>query len=274
MQPRPASFKQELDPGTPIVRRLLALLVWLTLPAAIPIQAQDSVATDSAVAIVINVPAFRLDVVADTHLIRSFPVAVGMRRYPTPVGDFAITEVQWNPSWHPPDSPWAEKDSITPPGPGNPMGKVKLALGGSLLFLHGTPLPASIGKPASHACIRLRNNDAIALAQLVQAARGAVLPESTIDSLIKQWQPSRRVVLPVAMPVRIVYNLVERRGDELLFHPDVYRRGRDEVLATALVLIHAAGYDTARVDRDRLERAANAGVRSRTSVAIARLLPP
>ena len=105
-------------------------------------------------------PAFRLDVLADTQVIRSFAIAVGMRRYPTPIGDFAISDVQWNPWWNPPASPWAEKDTITPPGPGNPMGKVKLPLG-SLLFVHGTPLTASIGKAASHACIRMRNADAI-----------------------------------------------------------------------------------------------------------------
>ena len=94
---------------------------------------------DVTLAIEINVPAFRLDVRADTQVIRSFAIAVGMRRYPTPTGDFVISEVQWNPWWNPPDSPWAENDTVTPPGPGNPMGKVKLPLG-SLLFVHGTPL--------------------------------------------------------------------------------------------------------------------------------------
>jgi hypothetical protein len=109
---------------------------------------------------------------------------------------------------------------------------------------------------------------------MVQASTGATLQESAIDSMLQAWQPSRRVVLPVAMPVRIVYDLVERRGTELIFHPDVYRRGRDGVLATAMVLIEAAGYDTARVDQQALERAATAGASSRSRITIAQLISP
>jgi hypothetical protein len=119
----------------------------------------------------------------------------------------------------------------------------------------------------------MRNADAIALARLVQAAGGAPLPDATLDSLLERWQPSRRVALQYPIPVRIVYELVERRGDELVFHPDVYRRGRADVIARALVLISAAGYDTAQVNRDRLESIADRGAKARTSVKIAQLLP-
>jgi murein L,D-transpeptidase YcbB/YkuD len=153
------------------------------------------------------------------------------------------------------------------------MGKVKLPLG-SLLFVHGTPLTESIGKAASHACIRMRNADAIALAGLVQASVGATMSDATLDSLLKRWEPSRRVALPVAVPVRVVYELVERRADELLFHPDVYRRGREQVFVRAMALIAAAGYDTARVDRERLERAASDGARSRTAIEIKLVISP
>jgi murein L,D-transpeptidase YcbB/YkuD len=193
-----------------------------------------------------------------------------MRRYPTPTGDYTITDVQWNPWWYPPESPWAEKDTITPPGPGNPMGKVKLPLG-SLLFVHGTPRAESIGKAASHACIRMRNADAIALARLVQASAGTMLAEPTLDSLLRR---SERIALPVAVPVRIVYDLVERRADTLVFHPDVYRRGRESVTANAMFMLAAAGYDTARVNRDLLERAVSDGARLRTKIEIGRLITP
>ena len=255
----------------PDYRTVLALLALHAI--ATPTRGQDLAARDSTLVIEINVPAFRLDVLADTQVIRSFAIAVGMRRYPTPTGDFAISDVHWNPWWNPPDSPWAEKDTLTPPGPSNPMGKVKLPLG-SLLFVHGTPLSESIGKAASHACIRMRNTDAIALARLVQASGGATISDTTLDSLLKRWEPSRRVALPHAVPVRIVYQLVERRADELVFHPDLYRRGRDSVITSAMALVAAAGYDTVRVDRARLERAASDGARSRTTIEIRQLISP
>jgi murein L,D-transpeptidase YcbB/YkuD len=221
----------------------------------------------------INVPAFRIDVLSDTLALRSFPVAVGMRRYPTPVGDFTIAEVQWNPWWRPPDSPWAAEDTVTPPGPGNPMGKVKLPLS-PLLYMHGTPVPSSIGKAASHACIRMHNADAIELARLLQSAAGADITESGVDSLLRRWRPTRRVVLAIPVPVRIVYRLVERRSDVLAFHPDVYRRGGANPASDALALLAAAGYDTTLVDRSRLERAARDGSRSATTVKIQDLFLP
>ena len=233
------------------------------------IQGQTVGGSQAGLSIEINVPAFRLDVRADSGTLRSFAIAVGMRRYPTPTGDFAITEVQWNPWWHPPDSPWAENDSVTPPGPGNPMGKVKMPLGSTLL-IHGTPLPASIGRAASHACIRMRNSDAIALATLVQAYAGVDVPDTATDSLVRRWRPGRRIVLPAPVPVRIVYQLVELRGDELVVYPDVYRRGRDGIEADALALLAGAGYDTVAVDRDVIRRVANEGVRSPARVTVPR----
>ncbi|HUP50706.1 MAG TPA: L,D-transpeptidase [Thermoanaerobaculia bacterium] len=36
-----------------------------------------------------------------------YEVAVGSPRHPTPQGEFSIDRIIWNPSWNPPDSPWA-----------------------------------------------------------------------------------------------------------------------------------------------------------------------
>lgn len=214
-------------------------------------------------------PAFRLDVRADTQALRSFPVAVGMPRYPTPTGDFAIAEVEWNPWWRPPDSYWARNDTVTPPGPQNPMGKVKMPFGRAL-YLHGTTVPSSIGKAASHACVRMHNADAITLGKLVQAHGGATLSDAGTDSIILRWRPTRLVELPAPVPVRIVYRLVELQGEELVVYPDVYRRGREGIEADALALLAAAGYDTASVDRSLIRRVMTEGARSPARVAIPR----
>ena len=53
---------------------------------------------------------------------RTFGVATGQSRYPTPVGHFQIV-VKWrNPWWYPPASDWAKDAEPIPPGPGNPLG--------------------------------------------------------------------------------------------------------------------------------------------------------
>jgi murein L,D-transpeptidase YcbB/YkuD len=245
----------------------------LALSAFSPAYSQATAAREPKLAIVINLPAFRLDVRLDSMLLRSFTVAIGMRRYPTPAGEFAITEVEWNPWWHPPESPWASEDTVTPPGPRNPMGRVKMALGGTL-YVHGTPLAASIGSAASHACIRMTNTNAITLARLVQSHGGAELTEEATDTILQRGKPSRRVRLTTPIPVQVVYRLVELQEDELHFYPDVYRRGREGVETDALLLLSEAGHDTSLVDRRFLARVARDGGRAPVRVRISQLVAP
>jgi lipoprotein-anchoring transpeptidase ErfK/SrfK len=87
---------------------------------------------------------------------RSFPVAVGLPQYPTPLGRFSIVSMQRNPWWYPPDAAWAAGASPIPPGPGNPLGTRWMGLSVGGVGIHGTPNAASIGYSASHGCIRMR----------------------------------------------------------------------------------------------------------------------
>jgi L,D-transpeptidase-like protein/putative peptidoglycan binding protein len=86
---------------------------------------------------------------------RSFRVATGQARYPTPTGSFSIVDMQRNPWWRPPDSDWAKGLKPIPPGPGNPLGTRWMGLTAPGVGIHGTPDPASIGYSASHGCIRM-----------------------------------------------------------------------------------------------------------------------
>jgi murein L,D-transpeptidase YcbB/YkuD len=201
----------------------------------------------------LNIPAFRLDLLVDSAVDGRYGVAVGMRRYRTPIGAFAVHRVVWNPWWIPPDSPWAAKDTVTPPGPTNPMGRVKLLLDGPY-YMHGTPFTASIGSAASHGCIRLRNADAIALAMRLQTHAG-VGPDSLAVARLALDTASLAVDLPSPVPIDIVYELAELRGDTLVLHPDVYRRAAGRIRTLALLSLAEAGYDTSRVWRARLARA-------------------
>jgi len=201
----------------------------------------------SELSLELNIPAMRLDLRRSRDLIHSYTVAVGMRSYTTPVGTFSLYEITWNPWWYPPSSPWARKEKITRPGPSNPMGKVKLHIGGAL-YLHATPFESSMGRAASHACVRMRTADAVSLARLVQHATGARIGDAEVDSLIARWTDSRVVDLPAVVPVSFVYQLAEVRNDSLLLHPDIYRRRRGSAEAEALGVLGAFGYDTTRVN--------------------------
>ena len=91
---------------------------------------------------------------------RTFPVATGQSIYPTPLGSWHIADMQRNPWWRPPDSPWAKGLKPIPPGPGNPLGTRWMGLDAAGVGMHGTPDAASIGYSASHGCIRMRIPDA------------------------------------------------------------------------------------------------------------------
>jgi lipoprotein-anchoring transpeptidase ErfK/SrfK len=95
-----------------------------------------------------------------TRLVRTFGVATGQSVYPTPTGTFEIVDMQRNPWWRPPDSPWAEGLKPIPPGPGNPLGTRWMGLTAPGVGIHGTPDDASIGYSASHGCIRMHIPDA------------------------------------------------------------------------------------------------------------------
>ena len=104
--------------------------------------------------IVVRLPAYRLDAFVGDSLVTSVAIAPGMPRYRTPRGAFEVTRIEWNPWWIPPKSPWAAKETITPPGPDNPMGKVKLEFD-ALYFVHGSPFEHSIGTGRSSTISRV-----------------------------------------------------------------------------------------------------------------------
>ena len=58
---------------------------------------------------------------------------------------------------------------LLPPGPNNPVGVIWIALNKKGIGIHGTNDPDSIGRNASHGCIRLANWDIVKLAEMVKA---------------------------------------------------------------------------------------------------------
>lgn len=229
---------------------------------------------DSVLALRLNVPAYRLEVREHGAVVRTFRVAVGMPRYPTPRGRYAIDYVVWNPWWRPPDAEWARREKVTPPGWSNPVGRVKLHVTG-LVFLHGSPMESSIGTAASHACVRLSNRDAIALARLVHEHGSPAVRTATLDSLEADTAATRQIPLAVAIPIDIVYEPAEIVGDDLVIHPDIYRlagRSLPPVTGMAIDAILRDGRDTSVLRPSVLSRAVRRGRMETTVVPLDSLL--
>lgn len=118
--------------------------------------------------IVVNKSQRRLYFYQANQLRLVYPVAVGMPSYPTPSGSWRIVRKELNPVWYNPGSDWAkEMPKKIPPSPNNPLGLRALALNAPGILIHGTSVYTSIGRAASHGCIRLRNADIIKLFPLV-----------------------------------------------------------------------------------------------------------
>ena len=129
-------------------------------------RVRPSVTSVGAV-IVIDKSAFKLRLYRGTtkpdgsvmKRIRTYPVAIGQPAYPTPTGNYSVIQKQMNPTWFPPDSPWAAGLGPVPPGPGNPLGTRWIGTSAPGIGMHGTPNPSSIGSMASHGCIRMYIGD-------------------------------------------------------------------------------------------------------------------
>ena len=109
--------------------------------------------------IVVIESQFTLYLYLDGKIAKTYPVAVGQSAYPTPTGDYVITEKIENPTWTPPNSPWAAGLEPIEPGPSNPLGTRWIGTSAPLVGIHGTPQDWSIGSAASHGCIRMHISD-------------------------------------------------------------------------------------------------------------------
>ena len=181
-------------------------------------------------------------------------MTIGRTRYKTPIGPRSLSKLIWNPWWYPPKSDWAKDAEDTPPGPGNPLGKVKIPLGGPIL-LHGTSKPWSIGRAASHACMRMHNRDIIEIATWLQNEFSNHAQNPLALKHQQFWfRRSYEVPLNRTIPLEIVYQTVEVDGDEIILHHDVYKRSVDysDDLVVALARIGIPGVD---IDFDRLPEA-------------------
>ncbi|HUE96298.1 MAG TPA: L,D-transpeptidase [Longimicrobiaceae bacterium] len=227
---------------------LRTLLVGTLIAAStLPAVAQETVRID------LNIPALKLTVWEGNEIVETYPIAVGMPGFDTPTGRFAISHAEWNPWWNPPTHrEWARNEVRTPPGPNNPMGRVKLFFL-PLYFIHGTPEGQSIGTPASHGCVRMLNEDVIELATFLHEHAARQISEAELARLAARPGPTRRVNFQQEIEVVIRYDPVEVVGSEIFAYPDIYNRTAVHTEGVYQALLHA-GYDVAAVDHDDVRR--------------------
>jgi L,D-transpeptidase ErfK/SrfK len=118
------------------------------------------------VRLVLRVGERRVYVYRGDEVQASYPVAVGKSGWETPTGDFEVLGMLQNPGWTNPFT-----GEVVAPGPQNPLGERWIAFwtdGRNFVGFHGTPNRESVGRAASHGCVRMYNEDIRELFELVQ----------------------------------------------------------------------------------------------------------
>ena len=129
----------------------------------------ESIFDATPVAVTVSRGERRVRVFRRGELVKSYRVAVGQRKYPTPTGQFAVQVKQKDPVWNVPQAEWAGDlagKTIPSGDPRNPLLARWIAFAGSVGF-HGTESVDSIGTAASHGCIRMTKADVIDLYERV-----------------------------------------------------------------------------------------------------------
>jgi hypothetical protein len=112
-------------------------------------------------AVVVSLEDRKLALVEDGEVKKVYIVAVGKLSTPSPIGTYTIERRVANPTYH-------HDGKTIPPGPRNPVGTRWMGLSTPGYGIHGTNEPKSIGKAASHGCIRMAKADLEELYALVQ----------------------------------------------------------------------------------------------------------
>jgi L,D-transpeptidase ErfK/SrfK len=136
------------------------------MAAVMAIAALDAFAEEKR--IVVSIPDRKLVLLDGQRILKIYDVAVGKPSTPSPQGEFHVINRIPNPTWYGPGK-------VVGPGKDNPLGTRWLGLSERGYGIHGTNAPRSIGKAASHGCIRMRARDLEELFALVDVGTNVEL---------------------------------------------------------------------------------------------------
>jgi lipoprotein-anchoring transpeptidase ErfK/SrfK len=186
------------------------------------------VPTDSR--IVVNAPAYRMDVFENGQLVKSYKVGIGYPEFPLPTGTRKASTIIFNPTWTPPDEPWVESSNKVKPGEKieagsklNPLGPIKIPIGLPSL-IHGGKSPAKLGGFASHGCVGLTTPQVQNFARLLAQMSGTELTDEQIMAHAKTPKETKDVKLGRPVTVELRYETIVVEDGKLHIYRDVYDR--------------------------------------------------
>ena len=187
----------------------------------------NSVPADTRV--VVNAPAYRMDIFQEGKLIKSYKIGIGYPEFPLPSGMRKAETIIFNPTWTPPDEPWVKGKveagrTIAAGDKLNPLGPIKIPIGLPSL-IHGGKQPARLGGFASHGCVGLTNPQVQDFATELAKISGLELTAEDVKNYEKQKTETKNVKLNQPIPVELRYETIVVEDGKLKIYRDVYERG-------------------------------------------------
>ncbi len=221
----------------------------------------NAVPTDTR--IVVNAPAYRMDVFQDGKLIKTYKIGIGYPEFPLPSGMRKADTIIFNPTWTPPDEPWV-KGKVQPGkkveagSKLNPLGPIKIPIGLPSL-IHGGKNPARLGTFASHGCVGLTNAQVQDFSQMLAQISGTELTAEDVKNYEKQKTETKNFKLNNPVSVELRYETIVVEDGKLKIYRDVYERGTNTVENLRRVLdAHGVSYDSlSEPDRQKIITALN-----------------
>lgn len=161
-------------------RKALIALISALIPVCSVAQSGSRIAdTRHDRKVVVSIPDRKLVVLENEQVLRTFVVAVGAAESPSPSGEFRIINRLTNPTYYHPGV-------VVPAGGRNPIGTRWIGLSKKGYGIHGTNAPKSVGRAASHGCIRLRNSDIERLFSMVRVGDRVEI-HGVRDAQVARW---------------------------------------------------------------------------------------
>jgi L,D-transpeptidase ErfK/SrfK len=198
-------------------------------PAAAP---RDTVGVPQDTRVVVNAPAFRMDLFEGGVLIKSYKIGIGYPEFPLPTGLRKADTLIFNPTWTPPDEPWVESpgskvkvgERVEAGDKLNPLGPIKIPIGLPSL-IHGGKAPAKLGGFASHGCVGMTSAQIQDFAKRLGQLGGTQVSDEQIAEYQKKKTETKSVKLSKAVPVELRYETITVEDGKLHIYRDVYDRG-------------------------------------------------
>ena len=132
------------------------------------------------------------------NLVKDYVVATGTAKYPTPQGTYSVVLKRKNPTWVNPDpAGWGKSlPARIGPGPRNPLGTRAMNLDAPGIRIHGTSNVASLGRAASHGCIRMAMADVEELFDKVEQGTPVAIIEGPPPAALPVTPPGQTAPTP------------------------------------------------------------------------------